>query len=137
MVENSGRALRDLVADVAAAYFAQSPVSAGDVGGVIKDIAAALTQVENGLSSHTIVAFPAAPSPRSPSETQIRQSIRDDSLISFEDGKPYRLLRRHLRARGLTPQQYRAKWGLPPDYPMVAPNLRLQRIEQGKARRTA
>ena len=60
-----------------------------------------------------------------------------DSLISFEDGKPYRLLRRHLRARGLTPQQYRAKWGLPPDYPMVAPNLRLQRIEQGKARRTA
>ena len=136
MVEQSGRALRDLVADVAAAYFAQSAVAAGEVGSVIKDIAAALTQVDGGLSAKTVVPFPSSAGPRLPSQDQIRQSIRDDSLISFEDGKPYRLLRRHLRARGLTPQQYRAKWGLPPDYPMVAPSLRLQRIAQGKAHRT-
>jgi predicted transcriptional regulator len=137
MVEQSGRALRDLVADVAAAYFAQSAVPASDVGGVIKDIAAALNQIGGKGAGDRVVPFPSAETPRLPSEAQIRQSIRPDCLISFEDGKPYRLLRRHLRARGLTPQQYRAKWGLPPDYPMVAPTLRLQRIEQGKARRRA
>lgn len=55
-----------------------------------------------------------------PTDAQIRASIRPDSLISFEDGKPYKALRRHLTIRGLTPEAYRAKWGLPVDYPLVS-----------------
>jgi predicted transcriptional regulator len=55
-----------------------------------------------------------------PTEAQIRASIRPDTLISFEDGKPYKALRRHLTMRGLTPEAYKAKWGLPVDYPLVS-----------------
>src|SRR6202007_2140384 len=53
--------------------------------------------------------------------SQIRKSITPDAIFSFEDSKPYKTLRRHLAVRGLTPEQYRDKWGLPKDYPMVAP----------------
>ncbi|MFX7156016.1 MucR family transcriptional regulator, partial [Acinetobacter baumannii] len=57
----------------------------------------------------------------------IRRSITADALVSFEDGKPYRTLRRHLTTRGLTPEAYRAKWGLPSDYPLVAASYSQQR----------
>jgi predicted transcriptional regulator len=61
-----------------------------------------------------------APAPATTATTaQIRRSITPDALISFEDGKTYKQLKRHLTALGMTPDQYRAKWGLPPDYPMV------------------
>ncbi|MEL6060539.1 MucR family transcriptional regulator [Methylobacterium sp. DCY52] len=63
---------------------------------------------------------PSQPSVRRATEAQIRASIRPDALISFEDGKRYKTLRRHLTLRGLTPEAYRAKWGLPVDYPMVS-----------------
>ena len=53
---------------------------------------------------------------------EIRRSITPDALISFEDGKPHKQLKRHLATRGMTPNDYRAKWGLPTDYPMVAAN---------------
>jgi len=62
---------------------------------------------------------PAEPQVRRATEAQIRASIQPDALISFEDGKPYKTLRRHLTLRGLTPEAYKAKWGLPVDYPMV------------------
>ncbi|HKT54883.1 MAG TPA: MucR family transcriptional regulator [Caulobacteraceae bacterium] len=70
---------------------------------------------------------------RKATAAQIRRSITAEALISFEDGKPYRLLKRHLNTRGLTPQQYREKWGLPPDYPMTAPSYAGQRSELAKA----
>ena len=57
---------------------------------------------------------------RRATEAQIRASIRPDAIVSFEDGKPYKTLRRHLTLRGLTPEAYRAKWGLPVDYPLVS-----------------
>jgi predicted transcriptional regulator len=64
-----------------------------------------------------------APAPLTP-PMPVDQTIREDHLISLEDGRPYRSLKRHLQARyGMTPEQYRAKWGLPPDYPMVAPSF--------------
>jgi len=63
---------------------------------------------------------------------QIRDSITDDALISFEDGKPYRSLKRHLSARGLTPAQYRAKYGLPNSYKMVAPSYSARRSALAK-----
>lgn len=60
-------------------------------------------------------------------------SIHDDYLVSFEDGKHYRSLRRHLMSKyGITPDQYRQKWGLPPDYPMVAPSYARERSEVAK-----
>jgi predicted transcriptional regulator len=63
----------------------------------------------------------------------IDRSVTPDYLLSLEDGRPYRSLRRHLMARhGLTPDQYRQKWGLPADYPMVAPNYARQRSEVAK-----
>lgn len=63
---------------------------------------------------------PARPQVRRATEAQIRASIRPEALVSFEDGKPYKTLRRHLTLRGLTPEAYKAKWGLPVDYPLVA-----------------
>src|ERR1700721_125306 len=64
---------------------------------------------------------------------RVRQSVRPEHLISFEDGQPYKMLKRHLTGRGLTPTQYRQKWGLPPDYPMTAPGYSEQRSALAKA----
>ena len=60
------------------------------------------------------------------------RSVTPDALISFEDNKPYKTLRRHLATHGLTPEQYRDKWGLPRDYPMVAPNYSAARSQMAK-----
>jgi len=70
---------------------------------------------------------------RKTTPAQVRKSIMPEALISFEDGKPYRLLKRHLRTLGLTPEEYRAKWGLPADYPMTAPGYAAKRSEFAKA----
>jgi predicted transcriptional regulator len=63
----------------------------------------------------------------------IKKTVTPDYLISLEDGRRYRTLKRHLAGRGLTPEQYRQKWGLPPDYPMVAANYAAQRSELAKS----
>jgi len=119
----SGDRLRELVAEVAAAYFSNSPVSAGEIPSVIGQIAASLAGVGAPVGSAPEVAV--AETPAAPSRLtagQIRKSITPDALISFEDGKPYKTLKRHLSTRGLTPDDYKAKWGLPADYPMVSPS---------------
>jgi predicted transcriptional regulator len=64
---------------------------------------------------------------------EIDQSVTADYLVSFEDGKPYKTLRRHLSLFGLTPEAYRAKWGLPPDYPMTAPAYSAKRAALARA----
>jgi predicted transcriptional regulator len=66
-------------------------------------------------------------------KTEIDRSITPDHLISFEDGKPYKTLRRHLTLFGLTPEQYRTKWGLPADYPIVSPNYSETRSQLAKS----
>src|ERR1700761_5236090 len=114
--------LRELVSDVAAAYFANSSVSPADVPHVLAQITASLSAI--GAAP----AKPAPPAPTTqaksiPSAAQIRDSIRPDGLVSFEDGRTYKTLRRHLNRLGITPGQYREKWSLPADYPLVAPNL--------------
>ncbi len=63
----------------------------------------------------------------------MRKSITPETLISFEDGRPYKTLKRHLAGRGLTPEQYRQKWGLPADYPMVSPNYSAARSQMAKS----
>ena len=67
-----------------------------------------------------------------PTAAQIKKSIRPEALISFEDGKPYRTLKRHLTRLGMTPAEYREKWGLASDYPMVAPDYSARRSELAK-----
>jgi predicted transcriptional regulator len=78
-----------------------------------------------------------APKPAEPEKPQppvsIRKPITPDFLISLEDGKKYKSLKRHLRRLGLTPDQYRAKWELPVDYPMIAPNYAAKRSELAKS----
>jgi predicted transcriptional regulator len=111
----------DLVAlagDVVAAYVAKNAVQRGDLPVLIVSVHAALAGLGKPQSSE-----PEKPTPRIP----IRKSITPDHLISLEDGRKYRTLKRHLAGRGLTPEQYRIKWGLPADYPMTAPSYSKQR----------
>ena len=104
-----------LAGDVVAAYVTKNSVRTGDL-----PIHAAFVGLVKPQASE-----PEKPTPRVP----IRKSITPDHLISLEDGKPYRTLKRHLVRRGLTPDQYRAKWGLPADYPMTAPDYGKKRSE--------
>ncbi|WP_436017761.1 MucR family transcriptional regulator [Phenylobacterium sp. LjRoot219] len=118
-----------LVAEVAAAYFAKNHVTPPEIPTVISRIATSLSSV--GVAT-THPAEPEADAPKLTS-AQIRKSITRDALISFEDNKPYKTLRRHLAAKGLTPQQYREKWGLPKDYPMAAPSYSEARAEMARS----
>lgn len=120
MSDNPDR-LRELVSNVAAAYFSNSSVSPADIPGVLQQIASSLGAI--GAPAQVKPAGAPAPARAKPTAAEIRSSIRPDGLVSFEDGRIYKTLRRHLNKLGLTPHQYRQKWGLPLDYPLVAPNL--------------
>lgn len=117
--------LKELVAQVASAYFSNVSVSAADIPGVMSAITDSLKAADD--KAEEALASPARP--RTPEPDAIRRSITPDALISFEDGRPYKTLRRHLAARGLTPVEYRAKYGLPDDYPMVAQNTSAARSQ--------
>lgn len=124
--------LRELVAEVAAAYFSNAHVGPDEIPLIIGQIASSLAGVNADPR-------PAAAAPETGggggklTAAQIRRSITPDALISFEDGKRYKTLRRHLTTRGLTPEQYREKWGLKPDYPMTAPSYSAARSEMAKS----
>lgn len=99
-----------LAAKILSAYVARNSVSVGSLPDLLCEVHRSIT---------ALGAAPQAPVRRA-TEAQILASIQPESLISFEDGKPYKTLRRHLTIRGLTPEAYKAKWGLPMDYPMVS-----------------
>jgi predicted transcriptional regulator len=128
---NPGEAadLRELVAEVAAAYFSNTHVGAAEIPGIIAQIASSLRVVGQGERAE---AAEGAPRPARATPAQIRKSITPDALISFEDNRPYKTLRRHLSTHSLTPEKYREKWGLPRDYPMVAPNYSAARSQMAK-----
>lgn len=114
-------------AKIAAAYLASQKLEANEVASLISAVAASLggastAPIQNGESPP-----PAEPIRRTPA--QVRKSIRADGLISFEDNRSYRTLKRHLASRGLTPEAYRVKWGLPSSYPMVCPDYSAVRAE--------
>lgn len=119
MSDETNDNLRTLVAEVAAAYFSNSHVGVSEIGTAIEQIAKSLGGV-GGSAADVVPSGQESPQERRLTAAQIRKSITPDALISFEDGKPYKTLRRHLSVKGLTPEQYREKWGLPPAYPMVA-----------------
>jgi predicted transcriptional regulator len=116
----------ELAVDIVAAYVSNNSVPPTDLPGLIGGIHAAL----NNLS---VSARPSGGPTEKLSASQIRKSITHDHIVSFEDGKPYKTLRRHLTLRGLTPEAYREKWGLPRDYPMTAASYSAQRSELARA----
>jgi predicted transcriptional regulator len=116
--------LPSLTAEIVASYVANNTVHVSDLPNVISSVHAALTNLGQSKSPEPEKLTP---------PVSIRKSIGDDFLISMEDGRRYKSLKRHLAGRGLTPQQYRHKWGLPSDYPMVAPAYARQRSELAKA----
>jgi predicted transcriptional regulator len=118
--------LVELTADIAAAYLSANTVPAADLPGLIQTIHHALAGVTTGAPA------PAA-EPQKPA-VPIKKSITPDYLISLEDGKKYKSLKRHLRTKySMTPDDYRQKWGLPKDYPMVAPNYAKARSEMARS----
>ena len=114
-----------LSADVVAAYVSNNSVPQADLPSLISSVHAALRDAANGTKvPEKVVLEP---------PVSVKKSIWASHLISMEDGRPYKSLKRHLTARGLTPAQYREKWSLPFDYPMVAPNYSKARSELAKA----
>jgi predicted transcriptional regulator len=122
--------IRSLVAQVAAAYFSNAHVNTSDIPAVIEQIATSLSGV--GATAAEQTSPEAGMIGPKLTRAQIRKSITPDALVSFEDGKAYKTLRRHLATRGLTPAEYRDKWGLPGDYPMVAPSYSAARSALAK-----
>mgnify|MGYP002381809989 CR=1 FL=1 len=103
---------------------------------VVRQIASSLAAV--GESAEPPAPAPAGdadetPAPRRTTPAQVRKSITPEALISFEDGRSYKTLRRHLATHGLTPDEYREKWGLPADYPMVSANYSAARSAMAKS----
>ncbi len=126
MSENSASAnYIELAADIVSAYVSNNSVPSGDLPVLIGEIHAALMKVSSGA----VEAPVEAPKPAIP----VRKSVTPDYIICLEDGKKFKSLKRHLRTQyNMTPEQYREKWALPPDYPMVAPNYAKARSELAK-----
>jgi predicted transcriptional regulator len=112
--------LVELTVEIVAAYVGANTVPSDQIGGIIN-------QVHHALSSLGARPEAAAAEPPRPA-VPVRRSVFDDYIICLEDGKRLKMLKRYLRARyDMSPAEYRARWNLPPDYPMVAPNYAAQR----------
>ncbi|ACL63092.1 MucR family transcriptional regulator [Methylobacterium nodulans] len=116
----------ELVADIISAYVAHNPVPVAQ----LPDLIATVSQTLDSLGKPAASAAEETPKA---TPAQIRKSITPDALISFIDGKPYKTLKRHLTRHGMSPDEYRSKFGLPPTYPMVAESYAVQRSELAKA----
>jgi predicted transcriptional regulator len=115
----------ELAADIVSAYVSNNSVAAGDLPALIGDVHSALKRVTSGAPAISMEAQKPAVS--------AKKSIADSYLICLEDGKKFKSLKRHLRTKfNLSPEQYREKWGLPSDYPMVAPNYAKARSQLAK-----
>jgi predicted transcriptional regulator len=115
--------IRELTAHIVSAYVSKNGVPRSDLAGVVSGVAEALA----GLGAPA-PATPEKPVPPVP----VKKTITADFIVSLEDGKQYKSLKRHLGVRGLTPEAYREKWGLPRDYPMVAPEYSAARSALAK-----
>lgn len=115
----------ELAADIVSAYVANNSVAAVELPALINEVHTALRRVSTGAGK-------SAAEPPKPA-IAIKKSITPDYIICLEDGKKFKSLKRHLRTQyDMTPEQYREKWGLAPDYPMVAPNYALARSQLAK-----
>lgn len=117
--------LLKLASSIIAAYVSNNPVPVSELPGMIKSVHATLGGLSPGGTSESLTTQkPAVP---------VKRSITPEYIVCLEDGKKLKMLKRYLRSNyKLSPEQYRAKWGLPADYPMVAPNYSTQRSEFAK-----
>jgi predicted transcriptional regulator len=126
MSDSGAASYIELTADIVSAFVANNTVSSADIPSLISDIHSALVRVSAGQDI-PVVSEPAKPA------VPIKKSITNDYIICLEDGKKFKSLKRHLRtAYNMSPEQYREKWGLPQDYPMVAPNYAEARSQLAK-----
>lgn len=116
--------LIELTAEVVSAFVMHNSLQKGDLPELIQSVHSSLQQLAQPKTAEAARPVPAVP---------IKKSVSPDFIISLEDGRRYKSLKRHLSGRGLTPERYREKWGLTPDYPMVAPNYAKQRSELAKS----
>jgi predicted transcriptional regulator len=125
MTDGTGKGYIDLTANIVSAYLSNNPTPASDIPNLISQVHSALMRVSSGRSEAP--AEPAKPA------VSLKKSINPDYLVCLEDGKRFKSLKRHLRTQyNMTPEQYRDKWGLPADYPMVAPNYAVARSQLAK-----
>jgi predicted transcriptional regulator len=115
----------ELTASIVSAYVSNNSVPSSDLPALIGQIHSALTRVSSGrVEGHEEPPKPAV---------SLKRSITPDYIVCLEDGKKFKSLKRHLRTQySMTPEQYREKWGLPADYPMVAPNYAAARSHLAK-----
>lgn len=123
--EKNNDMLIELTADVVAAYVSNNPVPVSELSNLIADVHTALGRVG--------AAGEQAPAEKQKPAVNPKRSVHDDYIVCLEDGKKFKSLKRHLMTHyGLTPEQYREKWGLDPSYPMVAPNYAAARSQLAK-----
>jgi predicted transcriptional regulator len=116
----------ELATEIVAAFVSNNPLPKGELPALIHEVHTAVARLATGPETaqpQLEAKVPAVP---------VRRSITPDFLICLDDGKRFKSLRRHLTGLGLTPEQYREKWNLPSDYPMVAPNYAAQRSALAK-----
>ena len=125
MGKESDEDLLKLVTEIVAAYVSKNPVAASELPALIKNVHATL----GGFSGRT----PEGGTATRPPAVPVKKSVTPDHIICLEDGKKLKMLKRYLRSRyKMSPDEYRARWNLPPDYPMVAPNYAARRSEFAK-----
>ncbi|HEV8408483.1 MAG TPA: MucR family transcriptional regulator [Sphingomicrobium sp.] len=127
MADNDGAEdmLLTLTADIVAAHVSNNSVAVNDLPNLIQNVHSALSGISQSSS---------APEPKPEPKVSIRSSVKPDYIVCLEDGKKLKMLKRHLMTHyNMTPEQYRQKWGLSPDYPMVAPNYAEQRRTLAKS----
>lgn len=121
-VASTGEIL-EFASDIVSAYVSNNSIQTGELPTLIRDVHATLATLGNGHD---------AARSKKPA-VSIKNSITDEFLICLEDGKKFKSLKRHLRSKyGLSPEEYREKWGLPYDYPMVAPSYARKRSALAK-----
>jgi predicted transcriptional regulator len=125
MTENGDRDnVLNLTADIVSAYVANNPLPQSTLPDLIGQVHQSLKTVANGAKAEPAVELvPAVP---------IKKSVTPDYIISLEDGRKFKSMKRYLGLKGMTPAEYRQKWGLPRDYPMVAPNYAAARSALAK-----
>jgi len=123
--QTAGADLIDLAAEIVSAYVSNNTVPTSDLAALIGDVHQALVKAATGaLEPVKEELKPAVP---------VRRSVTPDYIVCLEDGKKFKSLKRHLRTSyNMTPEEYREKWGLRPDYPMVAPNYAAERSKLAK-----
>ena len=114
-----------MTADIVSAFVSNNAIATADIPNLIQSVFRALASV--GAGAEAVEAAPREPA------VPIRRSIKPDHIVCLEDGREFKSLKRHLRTHyDLSPEEYREKWGLPADYPMVASNYAAQRSEFAK-----